>query len=108
MYVSSLFLSDNIERRNEMTIYMVIGNNGEPFEDNYEWNDRAFKTRESAEAYVAEKEAELFAEKERRSKLLRLSEQGKATADEEDELFDLEYNSMTNRFYIVKEYELYD
>lgn len=91
-----------------MNIYMVVCNNGEPFEDNCEWNERAFKTRESAEAYVTEKEAEIFAEKERRSKLLHLSEQGKATADEEDELFDLEYNSMINRSYRVKEYDLYD
>lgn len=29
-----------------MTFFMVIGNNGEPYEDNFTWNVRAFKTRE--------------------------------------------------------------
>lgn len=91
-----------------MKVFIVMGNNGESFEDNYEWIERVFKTRESAEAYADKKKAEIFVEKERRSKLLRLSEQGKATADEEDELFDLEYNSMIYRWYHVKEYELYD
>ena len=91
-----------------MSIYMVVCNNGEPFEDSCEWNERAFKTRESAEAYITEKEAEVFAQKEMRSKIMRLSEQGKATAADLDELFELEYYTMPNRSYRIEEYELYD
>lgn len=107
MYVPSLILSDN-ERRNTMTIYRVICNNGEPYEDNCEWDERAFKTRESADAYVSKKNAELQTELTRAAELRFLAEQRELTDDEKNELYDLEYFSWRNRSYRIKECELYD
>ena len=35
-----------------MTIYMVIANNCEAYEDYAEWNEAAFSSRKSAENYI--------------------------------------------------------
>lgn len=91
-----------------MKVFIVIGNNGEPYEDNYTWIERIFKTLESAEAYAAEKNAEITANKERLSKLLHIAEERELANYEEDERYDLEYCSMINGSYKVKGYDLYE
>lgn len=91
-----------------MKVFIVIGDNGEPYEDNYTWIERVFKTLESAEAYAAEKNAEIDTNKDRLNELLYIEGERELKNYEEDERFNLEYCSMINGSYKVKGYDLYE
>lgn len=91
-----------------MKVFIIIGDNGEPYEDNYTWIERVFKTLESAEAYAAEKNAEIDTNKDRLNELLYIEGERELKNYEEDERFNLEYCSMINGSYKVKGYDLYE
>ena len=74
-----------------MTIYMVIANNREAYEDYAEWNEAAFSSRKSAEDYIKNQIDEHSRDTHRMYEIEDIESDRKLTDDENAEYQELNY-----------------
>ena len=74
-----------------MTIYMVIANNCEAYEDYAEWNEAAFSLRKSAEDYIKNQIEEYSRDMHRMHEIEDIECDRKLTDDENAEYQELIY-----------------
>lgn len=74
-----------------MTIYMVIANNREAYEDYAEWNEAAFSSRKSAEDYIKNQIEEHSRDIHRMYEIEAIEYDRKLTDDENAEYQELNY-----------------
>ena len=74
-----------------MTIYMVIANNREAYEDYAEWNEAAFSSRKSAEDYIKNQIEERSRDIHRMHEIEDIECDRKLTDDENSEYQELNY-----------------
>ena len=74
-----------------MTIYMVIANNREAYEDYAEWNEAAFSSRKSAEDYIKNQIEEHSRDTHRMCEIEDIESDRKLTDDENAEYQELNY-----------------
>ena len=74
-----------------MTIYMVIANNREAYEDYAQWNEAAFSSRKSAEDYIKNQIEERSRDIHRMYEIEAIEHDRKLTDDENAEYQELNY-----------------
>ena len=74
-----------------MTIYMVIANSREVYEDYAEWNEAAFSSRKSAEDYIKNQIEEHSRDTHRMYEIEDIESDRKLTDDENAEYQELNY-----------------
>ena len=74
-----------------MTIYMVIANNREAYEDYAEWNEAVFSSRKSAENYIKNQIEERSRDIHRMHEIEDIEHDRKLTDDEIAEYQELNY-----------------
>ena len=74
-----------------MTIYMVIANNREAYEDYAEWNEAVFSSRKSAEDYIKNQIEEHSRDTHRMYEIEDIESDRKLTDDENAEYQELNY-----------------
>ena len=90
-----------------MTIYMVIANNREAYEDYAEWNEAAFSSRKSAEDYIKNKIEERSRDTHRMYEIEDIECDRKLTDDENAEYQELNYKwPYDSIYYKIKAYDV--
>ena len=93
-----------------MNVYVVIGDNGDPLGDYYQWNEAVFSSRQSAEKYVSEAPVRYAKDMARIKELVDLSKTRELTSSEMFEINKIENRWWDDTFqnYSIEEYEVLD
>ena len=90
-----------------MTIYMVIANNREAYEDYAEWNEAAFSSRKSAEDYIKNQIEEHSRDAHRMYEIEDIESDRKLTDDENAEYQELNYKwPYDSTYYKIRAYDV--